>query len=128
MEIILYILTGMAIMLTLAFIYCSLQISSVCDEYMEEQRIDEELDKFIKEREELLMSPEDLQTRYWEQESVIADLEKRIEDLKIINEEHQKLNGMLQEKLTKIMEMFASDEHFEDGCYCEEIEKFVKGE
>lgn len=39
----------------------------------------------------------------------------------LINE-IERLNNIIN----KIIEMFDADEHFEDGCYCYEIEKYLK--
>lgn len=44
----------------------------------------------------------------------------------LINLEQE--NKQLKEIIGKAVKMFESDEHFEDGCYCGEIEKLLKGE
>lgn len=49
------------------------------------------------------------------------------EMINIIQELRQEVKE-LEDIRVKAIEMFESGEHFEDGCYCEEIEKLLKGD
>lgn len=52
--VLLYILTGVACVVMIAFIICSLVLCSRCDEDAEDLVTDEEIQNFIRQREEIL--------------------------------------------------------------------------
>lgn len=68
------------------------------------------------------MGEEDLKDKIHEQYIEIQELNKRVEDLKTINEEHQILNGMLRkenDRLNTIINELEKDMNRDDLSYVE---------
>lgn len=67
--------------------------------------------------------------RLKEKDKEIERLNNKIKEQSLLLIEFQDMEQRLKEKdniIDTIVEMFESNEHFEDGCYCYEIEKYLK--